>query len=173
MIESDEFRKWALSLTDTGVVVMFFDLKTAAGSTAYRLTTYHETAYLPGATGAQRTAYTPSGVRLKLPSPTGRQRSSGRISLGNADREYVDWIREQQSAPIVSLRMAMDSKIQTADRPTGGNPQNDIWGPFDFRAGKITYDADEIVIPLVRNDFFTRPFQTEQFDPARTPALYV
>lgn len=100
------------------------------------------------------------GFEIILPSDDGEAMPTVKLTIPNADRQIVEWIRGFPSAPTLMMEIVLSTQPDTVERSID-------W----MRLADVTYDALQITGTLAVENVLSAKFPGESYSPVRFPAL--
>lgn len=102
------------------------------------------------------------GFEIILPSDDGEAIPNVKLTIPNADREIVEWIRGFPTAPTLMMEIVLSNQPDIVERSID-------W----MRLSNVTYDAIQITGTLAVENVLSAGFPGEKYSPVRFPGLIV
>lgn len=102
------------------------------------------------------------GFEIILPNDDGDSMPTVKLTIPNADREIVEWIRGFPMAPTLMMEIVLSSQLDIVERSID-------W----MRLSNVTYDAIQITGTLSVENVLSAGFPGEKYSPVRFPGLTV
>jgi hypothetical protein len=102
------------------------------------------------------------GFEIILPTDDGEAMPTVKLTLPNADREIIEWIRGFPTAPNLMMEIVLSNDPDTVERSID-------W----MRLVNVNYDALQITGTLAVENVLSAGFPGERYSPVRFPALAV
>ena len=170
---TEEFKQYVLALAAKRVMAYALVFKDSTGALADwggKLTSYAADVRVDAVGDDWGVGFKSIAMRIQPPRDAlTRGRGRGRITLQNIDLSIVGWLRKQTDAPTLILAAGLvnvdgdgNAYITTLDI-----------APQTYTVGEISQTVRELTLPITIDPLFAKAVNEIQFDPARTPALYV
>jgi hypothetical protein len=102
------------------------------------------------------------GFEIILPNDDGESMPTVKLTIPNADRQIVEWIRGFPVAPNLMLEIILSNQPDVVERSVD-------W----MTLTNVTYDALQISGTLAVENVLSGGFPSEKYSPVRFPALSV
>lgn len=102
------------------------------------------------------------GFEIILPNDDGDSMPTVKLTIPNADREIVEWIRGFPMAPTLMMEIVLSTQLDIVERSID-------W----MRLSNVTYDAIQITGTLSVENVLSTGFPGEKYSPVRFPGLTV
>lgn len=102
------------------------------------------------------------GFEIILPVDDGETMPTVKLTIPNADREIIEWIRGFPVAPALMMEIILSNSPDVVERSID-------W----MRLADVTYDALQITGTLAVENVLSAGFPSEKYSPVRFPALAV
>jgi hypothetical protein len=102
------------------------------------------------------------GFEIILPVDDGDTMPTVKLTIPNADREIVEWIRGFATAPTLMMEIILSNSPDVVERSID-------W----MRLADVTYDALQVTGTLAVENVLSAGFPGEKYSPVRFPALAV
>jgi hypothetical protein len=102
------------------------------------------------------------GFEIILPTDDGETMPNVKLTIPNADREIIEWIRGFPTAPALMMEIILSNELDIVERSID-------W----MRLVNVTYDALQITGTLAVENVLSSGFPGERYSPVRFPALAV
>jgi hypothetical protein len=102
------------------------------------------------------------GFEIILPVDDGETMPTVKLTIPNADRQIIEWIRGFPVAPALMMEIVLSNQPDTVERSID-------W----MRLADVTYDALQITGTLAVENVLSAGFPGEKYSPVRFPALAV
>lgn len=104
--------------------------------------------------------FIPCGFNIVLPNDDGEALPTVKITIPNADRMIVEWIRGFPTAPELMLEIVLSNQPDIVERS------------IDYmRLVDVTYDALQVTGTLMIENLLTAKFPSESYTPVIFPAI--
>jgi hypothetical protein len=103
-----------------------------------------------------------SGFEFILPNDDGESLPQVKLTIPNADRNIIEWIRGFPTAPTLMLEIVLSNAPDVVERSID-------W----MRLASVNYDALQITGTLVVENVLSAGYPSESYSPTRFPGLIV